>query len=172
MPSWFPLRIAPQCASHCRGLPCGRGGRLEAVQRDQGRGALVLPGACPGVSGAGGKPVARRIQPGSFGDRYCGQKRRGTHVMSRIKALYRSWAIPCAGQRVYSASYRKQWLEKLSEPIQRIDAFGRYPAWDPFAPRSSWRNPVSTPPGIHSSCPQCGVISKMTASIACCDARQ
>jgi transposase len=36
--------------------------------------------------------------------------------MNRLKALYRSWAIPCAGERVYSARYRQQWLEKISEP--------------------------------------------------------
>ncbi len=38
-----------------------------------------------------------------------------TRVMGRIKALYRSWGIRCAGQRVYSAVYRSQYLEKLSE---------------------------------------------------------
>src|SRR6266566_1126111 len=27
-------------------------------------------------------------------------------VMTRIKALYRSWAIPCAGKQVYAARYR------------------------------------------------------------------
>ncbi len=39
-----------------------------------------------------------------------------SRVMNRLKALYRSWAIPCAGERVYSARYRQQWLEKISEP--------------------------------------------------------
>ena len=38
-----------------------------------------------------------------------------TRVMNRLKALYRSWAIPCAGQKVYSARQRSVWLEKLSE---------------------------------------------------------
>ena len=38
-----------------------------------------------------------------------------TRVMSRIKALYRSWAIPCAGDKVYSPRHRNTWLEKLSE---------------------------------------------------------
>lgn len=38
-----------------------------------------------------------------------------TRVMNRVKALYRSWAIPCAGEKVYSPRYRKAWLEKLSE---------------------------------------------------------
>src|ERR1700686_3069861 len=39
-----------------------------------------------------------------------------TRVMNRLKALYRSWAIPCAGEKVYSPRHRNAWLEKLSEP--------------------------------------------------------
>ena len=38
-----------------------------------------------------------------------------TRVMNRTKALYRSWAIPCAGQKVYSPRHRNAWLEKLRE---------------------------------------------------------
>jgi transposase len=38
-----------------------------------------------------------------------------TRVMNRIKGLYRSWAIPCVGQRVYSPRHRDAWLEKLAE---------------------------------------------------------
>src|SRR5438046_8172611 len=38
-----------------------------------------------------------------------------TRVMNRLKALYRSWAIPCAGDKVYSPRHRNAWLEKLSE---------------------------------------------------------
>jgi hypothetical protein len=38
-----------------------------------------------------------------------------TRVMSRLKALYRSWAIPCAGQHVYAPRYRVQWLAKITE---------------------------------------------------------
>jgi transposase len=38
-----------------------------------------------------------------------------TRVMNRTKALYRSWAIPCAGEKVYSPRHRNTWLEKLSE---------------------------------------------------------
>jgi transposase len=36
-------------------------------------------------------------------------------VMTRIKALYRSWAIPCAGKQVYAPRYRAQWLGKIAE---------------------------------------------------------
>jgi len=37
-------------------------------------------------------------------------------VMNRIKAIYRSQGIRCAGQRVYSLRYRVNWLEQLREP--------------------------------------------------------
>jgi transposase len=36
-------------------------------------------------------------------------------VMNRIKALYRSWAIPCAGTQVYAPRHRSEWLSKITE---------------------------------------------------------
>jgi len=42
-----------------------------------------------------------------------------TRVMNRLKALFRSWAIPCAGQRVYAPRYRSQWLGKITEAAVR-----------------------------------------------------
>jgi transposase len=36
-------------------------------------------------------------------------------VMTRIKALYRSWAIPCAGKQVYAPRCRSEWLGKITE---------------------------------------------------------
>jgi transposase len=39
-----------------------------------------------------------------------------TRVMNRLKALYRSWAIPCAGKEVYAPGHRAEWLGKISEP--------------------------------------------------------
>ena len=38
-----------------------------------------------------------------------------TRVMNRLKALYRSWAIPCAGERVYSPRHRGEWLVQLTD---------------------------------------------------------
>jgi hypothetical protein len=35
--------------------------------------------------------------------------------MNRLKAVYRSWAIPCAGGDVYYARHRAQWLAKIRE---------------------------------------------------------
>jgi transposase len=34
-------------------------------------------------------------------------------VMNRIKALYRSWSIPCAGTQAYATRYREEWLHKI-----------------------------------------------------------
>jgi transposase len=38
-----------------------------------------------------------------------------TRVMNRLKALYRSWAIPCAGNEVYAPRHRSEWLGKITE---------------------------------------------------------
>ncbi len=38
-----------------------------------------------------------------------------TRVMNRLKALYRSWAIPCAGTQVYAPRHRSEWLSKITE---------------------------------------------------------
>src|SRR5512135_383117 len=46
---------------------------------------------------------------------YLALNRDVTRVMNRLKALFRSWAIPCAGQRVYAPRYRSEWLAKISE---------------------------------------------------------
>jgi transposase len=45
-----------------------------------------------------------------------------TRVMNRIKALYRSWAIPCSGLTVYAPRHRAEWLAKILEPGVRLRA--------------------------------------------------
>ncbi len=57
-----------------------------------------------------------------------------TRVMNRIKALYRSWAIPCTGQRVYNPRHRSEWLRKLSEPGVRRRAERFYQQLDSLQP--------------------------------------
>jgi transposase len=37
-------------------------------------------------------------------------------VMTRVKAIYRSWAIPCTGKQVYAPRHRAEWLGKITEP--------------------------------------------------------
>jgi transposase len=47
-----------------------------------------------------------------------------TRAMTRLKAIYRSWGIPCAGQQVYALRHRAEWLAKLAEPgVQRRAEF-------------------------------------------------
>jgi Transposase len=38
-----------------------------------------------------------------------------TRVMNRLKALYRTWAIPCSGTAVYAPRHRSEWLNKITE---------------------------------------------------------
>jgi transposase len=39
-----------------------------------------------------------------------------SRVMTRVKAIYRSWAIPCSGKEVYGSRHRAEWLAKIAEP--------------------------------------------------------
>ena len=39
-----------------------------------------------------------------------------SRVMNRLKAVYRSWAIPCAGRDVYYRRHREQWLARSAKP--------------------------------------------------------
>ena len=57
-----------------------------------------------------------------------------TRVMNRIKALYRSWAIPCAGTTVYSPRHRAEWLSKITEPGVRLRAQRLYQELDLLQP--------------------------------------
>jgi len=53
-------------------------------------------------------------------------------VMNRIKALYRSWAIPCAGAQVYAPRHRAEWLAKITEAGVRRRAELYYEQLDPL----------------------------------------
>jgi transposase len=55
-----------------------------------------------------------------LGRSYLALTQDSTRVMNRIKSVYRSWAIPCAGTSVYSRRHRSEWLAKLVEPGVRI----------------------------------------------------
>jgi transposase len=56
-----------------------------------------------------------------------------TRVMTRLKAIYRSWAIPCAGQQVYAPRYRVEWLAKIREAGVRRRAELYYQQFDALA---------------------------------------
>ena len=53
-----------------------------------------------------------------------------TRVMNRIKALYRSWAIPCGGTTVYAPRHRAEWLAKIAQPGVRVRAQRLYQQLD------------------------------------------
>jgi transposase len=53
-----------------------------------------------------------------------------SRVMTRVKAIYRSWGIPCSGTQVYSLSHRSEWLEKIVEPGVRRRAEHYYQQLD------------------------------------------
>src|ERR1051326_7597819 len=57
-----------------------------------------------------------------------------TRVMNRIKALYRSWAIPCSGTTVYAPRHREEWLAKIVEPGVRVRARHLYQQLDSLQP--------------------------------------
>jgi transposase len=55
-------------------------------------------------------------------------------VMVRLKAIYRSWAIPCAGEQVYAPRHRAEWLAKITEPGVRRRAELYYAQLDALRP--------------------------------------
>ena len=57
-----------------------------------------------------------------------------TRVMVRLKAIYRSWAIPCAGEQVYAPRHRAEWLAKIVEPGVRRRAGLYYGQLDALRP--------------------------------------
>ena len=55
-------------------------------------------------------------------------------VMSRVKAIYRSWGIPCGGKQVYAQRYRSEWLGKIQEAGVRRRAEFYYQQLDALRP--------------------------------------
>jgi len=61
---------------------------------------------------------------------YLGITKDLTRVMNRLKALYRSRAIPCTGTLVYTPHHRVEWLERLPESGVRRRAVRLYQQLD------------------------------------------
>ena len=57
-----------------------------------------------------------------------------TRTMSRIKSLYRSWAIPCPGTTVYAPHHRLESLAKIVQPGVRVRAEHLYEQLDTLQP--------------------------------------
>ena len=75
-----------------------------------------------------------------------------TRVMNRIKALYRSWGIPCSGTNVYAPGHRAEWLAKIVEPGVRVRAEHLYQQLDSLQPPAS-ASATRTPAGeLPASC--------------------
>ena len=53
-----------------------------------------------------------------------------TRVMNRLKALYQSWGIACAGTRVYAPRHRAEWLSRITEAGVRCRAEFTYQQLD------------------------------------------
>jgi len=57
-----------------------------------------------------------------------------SRVRNRLKAVSRSWAIPCAGRDVYYTRHRAQWLAKIREAGVRRRAERLYEQLDRLQP--------------------------------------
>src|SRR5713101_8482334 len=78
-----------------------------------------------------GEPGIRTLK--ELARSYIAMTRDLTRVMSRLKAIYRSWAIPCAGKQVYAPRYRAEWLARISEAGVRRRAELYYQQFDALA---------------------------------------
>jgi Transposase len=80
-----------------------------------------------------------------------------SRVMSRLKAIYRSWAIPCAGRDVYYTRHRGEWLGKsprLAPVAAPSNSISNWICCSPCASKpgaNCWRRVASIP-----SLPNCG----------------
>src|ERR1700674_3366658 len=75
-----------------------------------------------------------------------------TRVMNRLKAVYRSWAIPSTGQRVYAPRYRSEWLAKITETGVRRRAEVYYEQLDALRSlRQQVRRDLLTEGGKHGA---------------------
>ena len=97
-----------------------------------------------------GKHGTRTLK--ELGRSYLTLTKDSTRVMNRIKSVYRSWAIPCAGTSVYSRRHRAEWLAKLVEPGVRIRAEHLYEQLDSLETRA----PGSTARAVAGRPPACG----------------
>src|SRR5271170_8046499 len=73
-------------------------------------------------------------------------------VMTRLKAIYRSWGIPCAGKQVYAPRYRSEWLGKIAEAGVRRRAEFYYQQLDALRPlRQQVRRELLAESGKHQA---------------------
>lgn len=75
-----------------------------------------------------GNQSVRRLRDLAHG--YLATVSDSTRVMNRIKALYRSWSIPCGGRDVYYKRNRDNWLSKFPIEESRMRACAYYAQLD------------------------------------------
>lgn len=74
-------------------------------------------------------------------------------VMNRVKAIYRSWGIPCAGQSVYNPRHRDEWLRKITQASVRRRAEFYYQQLDALVPlRKQVRQELLAESKKHPAC--------------------
>jgi hypothetical protein len=77
-----------------------------------------------------------------------------TRVMNRLKAMSRSWGIPCAGRAVYGPVQRKEWLDRLPEAGIRRRGDRLYEQFDHLRSlRQEARKELIVESWKHSACP-------------------
>jgi transposase len=118
-----------------------------------------------------------------------------TRVMCRLKAVYRSWAIPCAGRDVYYTRHRDEWLDKIKEAGVRRQTMPRswwrtgadpILTWPYFGPNDRALSGMQTAvsqrskrsyrvrtglimsPNFHNRRPTCGDLSMLSERMAIC----
>jgi Transposase len=88
-----------------------------------------------------------------------------TRVMNRIKALRRSWAIPCNGTSVYAPRHRAEWLGKIPEPGVRLRTERFYQQLDLLLPvRQQARRDLLTESRKHHAV-QCGFARNCSSNL-------
>ena len=92
-----------------------------------------------------------------------------TRVMNRLKALYRSWAIPCTGTAVYAPRHRSEWLNKITEAgvrrraqlfyqqLDTLQALRQEVRGELLAESRKHNGTMATPDSLHRSDSGCSV---------------
>ena len=103
-PNWW-------CAIREKTTPCGKATRATRSTRAGWTELLRLDHLTPVYHGEHGLRTLKELVRS-----YLTISKDLGRVMSRVKAIYRSWAIPCTGKQVYARCHRAEWLSKINEP--------------------------------------------------------
>ena len=99
-----------------------QGDRIDAPKLAERRRPDGLSAVYPGENGL--RPLKELSR------RYLTLSQDLTRVMNRLKALYHSWGIACAGTQVYAPRHGAEWLSKIAEAGVRCRAEFTYQPLD------------------------------------------